>query len=190
MEDMRETLTGWAEDTKKNAGMIVILGVLTVIAGFLSLVMPWVSGVGVAFLVGFAMVVGGVARLVGVFQAGSFGRGTLAFIGGALTLLAGVILMARPGVGLAVLTMMIGAYLLVDGIFGAVLAFQVRPEKGWGWMLFSAAMSFLLGILLLKEWPLSGLWAIGTLVGINMLFAGFAMISIGSAGRKLIKKLE
>lgn len=190
MEGMRETLTGWAEDTKKNAGMIVILGVLTVIAGFLSLVMPWVSGVGVAFLVGFAMVIGGVARLVGVFQAGSFGRGTLAFIGGALTLLAGVILVARPGVGLAVLTMMIGAYLLVDGIFGAVLAFQVRPEKGWGWMLFSAAMSFLLGILLLKEWPLSGLWAIGTLVGINMLFAGFAMISIGSAGRKLIKKLE
>jgi uncharacterized membrane protein HdeD (DUF308 family) len=69
MEDMRETLTGWAEDTKKNAGMIVILGVLTVIAGFLSLVMPWVSGVGVAFLVGFAMVIGGVARLVGCCSA-------------------------------------------------------------------------------------------------------------------------
>ena len=134
MEDMRETLTGWAKDTEKNAGMIVILGVLTVIAGFLSLVMPWVSGVGVAFVVGFAMVVGGVARLIAVFSAGSFGRGTLAFIGGALTLLAGVILVARPGVGLAVLTMMIGAYLLVDGIFGAVLAFSVRPEKGWGWM--------------------------------------------------------
>ena len=190
MEDMRETLTGWAEDTKKNAGMIVILGVLTVIAGFLSLAMPWASGVGVAFVVGFAMAVGGVARLIAAFSAGSFGRGTLAFIGGALTLLAGVILVARPGVGLAVLTMMIGAYLLVDGIFGAVLAFQVRPEKGWGWMLFSSAMSFLLGILLLKEWPLSGLWAIGTLVGIKMLFAGFAMISIASAARKMVNKLE
>lgn len=190
MEDMRETLTGWAEDAKKNAGMIVILGVLTVIAGFLSLVMPWVSGIGVTLVVGFAMMVGGVARLVGVFHAGSFGRGTLAFIGGALTLLAGVILMARPGVGLAVLTLMVGAYLLVDGIFGAVLAFHVRPEKGWGWMLFSAATAFLLGILLLKEWPLSGLWAIGTLVGVNLLFAGFAMISIASAARKMVKKLD
>lgn len=64
--------------------------------------------------------------------------------------------MARPGAGLAVLTLMVGSYLLVDGIFGAVLAFHVRPEKGWGWMLFSAATAFLLGILLLKEWPLSG----------------------------------
>ena len=57
-------------------------------------------------------------------------------------------------------------------------------------MLFSAAMSFLLGILLLQEWPLSGLWAIGTLVGVNLLFAGFAMISIASAARKLVKRLE
>jgi len=190
METVRETLTGWAEDAKKNTGMIVLLGVVAVIAGFLALVMPWVSGVGVTLVVGFAMVVGGVARLVGVFHAGSFGRGTLAFIGGALTLLAGVILVARPGVGLAVLTLMVGAYLLVDGIFGAVLAFHVRPEKGWGWMFFSAAAAFLLGVLLLAEWPLSGLWAIGTLVGINMLFAGFSMISIGSAARKLVKKVE
>ena len=63
MEDMRETLTGWAEDAKKNAGMIVFLGVLTVIAGFLSLAMPWASGVGVAFVVGFAMIsIGSAAR--------------------------------------------------------------------------------------------------------------------------------
>ena len=187
METMRETVTGWAEDAKKNAGWIVVLGVVTVIAGFLSLVMPWAGGVGVTVFVGFALMVGGIARVMAAFSAGSFGRGTLAFIGGALCLLAGVIMVARPGAGLAALTLMVGAYLLVDGIFGAVLAFQVRPEKGWGWMLFSAAMSVILGFLLLREWPLSGIWAIGTLVGINMLFAGFSLISIGSAGRKLAK---
>ena len=187
MEDVRETLTGWAEDAKKNAGWIIFLGALTVIAGFLALVMPWASGVGVVLVVGFALIVGGIARIIAAFSAGSFGRGTLAFIGGALGLLAGVLMVARPGVGLATLTLMVGAYLLVDGIFGAVLAFQVRPEQGWGWMLFSAAMSLILGFLLLKEWPLTGLWAIGTLVGINMLFAGSSMISIGSAAKKLVK---
>ena len=187
MEDVKETLAGWAEDAKKNAGMIIALGVVTVIAGFLALVMPWAGGVGVVFMVGFALIVGGVARLIAAFSAGSFGRGTLAFIGGALTLLAGVLMVARPGVGLATLTLMLGAYLLVDGIFGAVLAFQVKPEKGWGWMLFSAVLAVILGFLLLKEWPLTGLWAIGTLVGINMLFAGFSLISIGSAGRKVAK---
>jgi len=175
----------WLDDAKKNAGWLIVLGVVTVIAGFFALVMPWASGVGVALFVGFALVVGGVARLIGAFSAGSFGRGTLAFIGGALTLLAGVIMVARPGSGLAALTLMLGSYLIVDGIFGAVLAFQVRPEQGWGWMLFSAVMSGILGFLLLREWPLTGLWAIGTLVGINLLFAGFSMISIGSSARKL-----
>jgi uncharacterized membrane protein HdeD (DUF308 family) len=175
----------WLEDARKNAGWLIALGALTVIAGFFSLVMPWASGVGVAVFVGFALVVGGVARLMAAFSAGSFGRGTLAFIGGALCVLAGVIMVARPGSGLAALTLMLGSYLIVDGIFGAVLAFQVRPEKGWGWMLFSAVMSGVLGFLLLREWPLTGLWAIGTLVGINLLFAGFSMISIGSSARKL-----
>jgi uncharacterized membrane protein HdeD (DUF308 family) len=189
MEDMKDTMSGWAEDAKKNAGLLMFLGVLTVIAGILALVVPWASGVGVTLMVGFALIIGGVARLIGAFSAGSFGRGTLAFIGGALTLLAGFLLVARPGIGLATLTLMFGCYLLVDGIFGAVLAFQVKPESGWGWMLFSAAMAVLLGFLLLKGWPLSGVWAIGTLVGINLLFAGSSMISIGSGARKLAKKV-
>lgn len=178
----------WMEDARKNAGWLIVLGVVTVIAGFLGLVWPWASGTGVTLFVGFAMIFGGVARLIGAFSAGSFGRGTLAFIGGALTLIAGAIMVARPGIGLATLTLLLGSYLLVDGIFGAVLAFRMRPEKGWGWLLFSAAMSVLLGFLLLKEWPLTGLWAIGTLVGIHLLFAGFAMISIGSGARKLTKQ--
>jgi uncharacterized membrane protein HdeD (DUF308 family) len=56
-------------------------------------------------------------------------------------------------------------------------------------MLFSAVMGVILGFLLLREWPLSGVWAIGTLVGINLLFSGFSMISVGSAARGLAKKL-
>jgi len=186
MVNSNETLGGWVEDAKKNAGLIIVLGVVTVIAGFLALVMPWASGVGIAIFVGIALVFGGVARLVGALSAGSFGRGTLAFIGGALTLLAGALMVARPGIALATLTLMLGAYLLVDGVFGAVLAFQVKPEKGWGWMLFSAVMGLLLGLLLLREWPFTGLSAIGTLVGIHMLFAGFSMISIGTSARRLV----
>ena len=156
MENIREAVSGWAQEVKKNAGWLVALGVLTVVAGFLSIMSPMLGGIGVVFLIGIAMVIGGVARTVGVFRAGSFGQGALALIGGILTFVAGLILVARPGVGLAGLTLLLGGYLLVDGISGAVLAFHVRPEKGWGWMLFSAAMGVLLGFLLLREWPLPG----------------------------------
>ncbi len=166
------------------------LGVLTVIAGFLAIGSPMVSGIGVSILIGIALVIAGVARTVGAFSAGSFGQGALAFVGGILTFVAGVILTGRPGLGLATLTLLVGGYLVVDGISGAVLAFHVRPEKGWGWMLFSAVMGILLGFLLLREWPLSGLWAIGTLVGVNLVFSGFSLISVGSAVKGAAKKLS
>jgi len=85
---------------------------------------------------------------------------------------------------------MLGGYLLVDGISSAILAFHVRPERGWGSLLFSAVMGVILGFLLLREWPLSGAWAIGTLVGVNLLVSGFSLISVGSAARSLAERVS
>ena len=187
MNEFKEAVSGWAQSAAKNAGWLIALGVVTAIAGFLTIASPLAAGLGVAFIVGVAMTIAGVARTVGAFSAGSFGQGALAVIGGILSFVAGVIIAARPGLGLEVLSLMLGAYLLVDGVSGAVLAFHVRPQKGWGWMLFSAALSVLLGFLLLRDWPLSGMWAVGTLVGMNLIFSGAALASVGSAARGLIK---
>jgi uncharacterized membrane protein HdeD (DUF308 family) len=184
VENLKSTIGDWTEKVRSNAGWLVALGALTILAGLLSMGYPWASGIGVTVFVGVAMAIAGVARTVAAFHAGSFGQGALALLGGILTFVAGVVLAARPGIGLASLTLMLGGTLLVDGISGAVLAFQVKPAQGWGWMLFSALMGLLLGVLLLREWPLSGLWAIGTLVGINLVFTGFSIVSIGSAARK------
>jgi uncharacterized membrane protein HdeD (DUF308 family) len=186
-QNVREAVGDWAQQARKNAGWLMVLGAVTAIAGLLAVMSPYLTGLGVSMFIGIMLVIGGVARSIGAFHADSFGQGTLAFIGGILTFVAGVILATRPGVGLATLTLMIGAYLLVDGISGALLAFRVRPTKGWGWMLFSAVMGVLLGIMLLAEWPLSGLWAVGTLAGVNLLVTGFSLVSIGSTVRSLAK---
>jgi len=188
MENVRDAVSDWVQEAKKNAGWLVALGVLTVIAGILAIASPLLSGLTVVVFIGFALAIGGIARTIAAFSAGSFGQGTLAFLGGILTFGAGLILAARPGIGLATLTLMLGAYLLVDGISGAVLAFRVRPESGWGSMLFSAVIGVILGFLLLREWPLSEVWAIGTLVGVNLLVSGFSLISVGTAARSLAKR--
>ena len=189
MPGEREAVSGWAQQAKKNAGWLVALGVLTVLAGVGCISAPMLGGVSVSIFIGVALVVAGMARAVSAFHAGSFGQGALAFFGGILTLLAGGLLVTRPGVGVASLTLFLGVYLLMDGISGAFVAFRLRPENGWGWMLFHAGIGGFLGILLLREWPLSGLWAIGTLVGINLLFAGFSIIAIGSGARSLAKRV-
>jgi len=190
MVNVKEAVSSWAQTAAKNAGWLVVLGVVTVVAGFLAMGSPLASGLAVVVLIGFALVIGGIARIIGAFSAGSFGLGALAFIGGIITFVAGLALTGRPGIGLTTLTLMLGVYLVVDGISGAIMAFHVRPEKGWGSMLFSAVMGLLLGFLLLREWPLSGLWAIGTLTGVNLLISGFSMISIGAAARNVAKKIE
>jgi uncharacterized membrane protein HdeD (DUF308 family) len=190
MANVKEAVGDWAHEAKKNAGWLVALGVVTVIAGVLAIGSPLASGILVVVILGIAMTIGGVARTIGAFSAGSFGQGTLAFVGGILTFGAGLILVARPGIGLATLTLLLGGYLVVDGISSGVLAFRVRPEKGWGWMLFSAVMGVVLGFLLLREWPLSGQWAIGTLVGMNLVLTGASLVSVGLAARSVAKRLS
>lgn len=189
MSELREAVGSWAQRAAKNAGWLIALGVVTVIAGIMAVGSPLAAGLAVSVLVGLALVIAGVARTMGAFRAGSFGQGALAFIGGILAFVSGAISVARPGLGLEALTLMLAAYLLVDGVSGGVLAFHVRPQKGWGWMLFSAAASVILGFLLLRDWPLSGLWAVGTLVGINLIFSGATLVSVGSAARGLAKQV-
>jgi uncharacterized membrane protein HdeD (DUF308 family) len=109
----------------------------------------------------------------------------LALLGGILTLLAGLVIVAMPGLGLATLTLVLAIWLVVDGIAGTMLSFRIRPGHGWGWILLSSICAFILGCMLFAHWPWSGLVAVGLLAGINLLISGFAMISIGTAVRRI-----
>jgi len=82
---------------------------------------------------------------------------------------------------LASLSIVLAVYFLLDGISEIVAAFSVKPAEGWGFMVFGGALSILLSALIWSQWPLSGAWAIGVLVGVRLVFAGTAMIALGSA---------
>ena len=142
-----------------------------------------------AIVVGALLLVGGIAQLVFAFQAGSFGEGLLTFILGALTVVAGAIVIAQPGVGLATLTLFLAAYFIIEGIFEAIWAFQIKPVSGWGWSLFSGIVSLLLGIMIWSQFPLSGAWAVGVLVGIKLIFSGWTLIILGGAARSRAKEM-
>ena len=176
-------VSAWVKDAKKNAGWLITLGVLGMVVGVMAMVSPLVAGTSVTAVAGFFMLVAGLSQLVGAFRAGSFGSGGLGFLGGLLTSLAGLLMFLRPLFGLGVLAILLGIYFFADGISGIVLAFRVKPEKGWGWTLFSGVLALLLGILIFRQWPLSGAWAIGVLVGIYLFVRGFSLVAIGMAAR-------
>lgn len=167
---------------KKASRRGMVLGIALVILGLLSIMAPMITGVTVSVLVGVLMIAAGIARLIWAFQAGSFGKGVLTFLLGGLLIVTGLVMLFRPVIGMASLAMLLAAFFLVDGIFEIVAAFKVKPEKGWGWLLFGGIASIVLAALIWWQWPISGAWAIGVLVGVKLLLAGSAMIALGSMG--------
>jgi uncharacterized membrane protein HdeD (DUF308 family) len=175
---------------KRNAGMGMVVGIVVVIAGFLALFSPLVAGLSVAIAVGVLLVASGVSRLFLAFKMGSLGHGLLVFLIGLLSIVAGGYMVSRPGLALATLTLFLAAYFLVDGIFEIVWAFRLRPIKGWGWTMFSGIVALALGIMIWRQFPISGVWAVGTLAGIHMIFGGSSVASICSAARSSAREAQ
>jgi uncharacterized membrane protein HdeD (DUF308 family) len=179
-----------ANAVKKDSTVLIVLGILTVILGVLAMMAPLLTGVTVALMLGFLLIAAGIMRTIFAFKAQSWGKGILAFVLGLLTLLVGLYMVFRPGAALATLTLVLAAYFFVDGIFEIFEAFDLKPLKGWGWMLFGGIVSIILGIMIWRGWPASSMWLVGILVGIKLIFAGWAMVGIGSAGRSIASAAE
>jgi len=183
-------MTSPAQQLKRTGGLAQVLGIVLVVLGVLALGAPLITGLAVAYTVGFLIIVSGVGQTFYAFQAESWQDGILKFLLGALGVVAGVLVVAHPLFSLGWLTLVLAAYFFIDGIFGVILALQVRPERGWGWMLFSGVVAVLAGILIWRQWPVSGAWLVGILVGIKLIFAGWAMIATGSVGHRLGRAME
>ena len=176
-----------AQALKSASRLGMLWGILTILFGLFAIGSPLYSGLAVAVMVGFALVAAGISMTLFAFQAPSLGRGILKFLFGALTICVGIAALAQPGIALAKLTLLLGAYFVADGVMTMIVAFNVKPEPGWGWMTFNGIVTIALGWMILKGWPLSGVWAIGILVGVRLLFAGMTMLTLGSAGNQLAK---
>ena len=170
---------GLAEGIKGNAGLTIVSGVILLIAGMLAIGSPLVAGLSITIMVGAMLAVSGIGQCFLAFKTGAFGRGLMVLIVGVLMTITGFYLMQQPVSGLATLTIILMSYLLATGVLEIIVAFQLKPADGWGLLLFNGFVTLVLGILLWRQFPLSGAWAIGVLFGIKMIFSGWAFIFIG-----------
>ena len=181
MSEHTDTVTsGLLDGIKDNAKLAVTIGIVLIIVGVLAVAAPLAAGLSITIAVGTLLILGGIGECLLAFQAGAFRRGLLIVIVGALMAAAGFYLITQPVAGLASITLFLTAYFIVTGIFEIIAAVQIRPSSGWGWMLFNGVITLLLGILLWRQFPLSGAWAVGVLFGIKMICSGWALVFIGN----------
>ena len=155
------------------------MGLLTAAVGVVMITYPLVTAAASMVFVGSALIIAAVAQIVFAFSSQTAGSFLLKVLLGILYGIAGVSLVAFPGIGVVTLTAMLGAMLIAEAVLEVVIAFSLPSAAGRGGFLMNALFSLLLGVMILAQWPSSSIWAIGTLVGAAVLFNGVtrAMIS-------------
>jgi uncharacterized membrane protein HdeD (DUF308 family) len=175
---------------QENAGTAIGIGIFLLIAGVLALGAPFMTGISITLMIGVLMIIGGVAKSVLAFRVGAFGRGVLVFLMGVLMVVVGIYMVSQPVAALASMTLFLAAYFIVTGIVEFFAAFGIRPAEGWGWMLLNGIVTLLLGLMIWRQFPVSGVWALGTLFGIKLLFSGASLLGLGMAVRRGVKTVE
>jgi len=163
----------------------IVLSLLMIVAGILAIIMPSASGIAVTIVVGWLLVFSSCAHLAYGWHNRNGGMLLWGILLGILYIASGGYILLHPLAGLASLTIVLAAYLLLEAIVEFVLSFRLRTLSGSGWLLFDGIITLALAILIWWTWPSSTLWVIGTLVGVSILFSGIARLMISLAARRV-----
>jgi uncharacterized membrane protein HdeD (DUF308 family) len=161
-------------------------GILLVVLGLAAMIAPLIASLAFTIFLGWMFLISGVAGLAMTFWARQMPGFWWSLLSAALALGAGLVLLARPAQGVLTLTIVIGAYFLAEGVTTIMYALEHRRElsERWSWMLFSGLLDILIAAMIIAGLPGSAAWAIGLLVGINLLFGGASLIGMALAARK------
>lgn len=162
-------------------GQLKVMGIISIILGVIALATPAVAAGAVILMVGIILLIAGVSQIFHGFKGEGWRHKIMPIVLGVITSLAGLGVLAHPILGLSVLSLMMAAYFAVEGIWKIMAAFRFRPNPAWIWMLLGGVLSLVLAYLIWGQWPLSGIVAVGILVGVDLLTTGFALLMLGSA---------
>ena len=175
-----------ARALEKGWGWLLALGVVFIILGIVALGSPYALTLAVDLMLGWILIICGIISIVSAFFSGNWGKFLLILLSGIIFVIAGVLLVANPLKGVLTLALILAAFLLVEGIFKIIYAFQMKSTQNWGWVLVSGIISLVLAILIWAQWPAS-IVIIGLLVGFYILFSGISMVMLSIAARSAPK---
>jgi uncharacterized membrane protein HdeD (DUF308 family) len=163
----------------------LIEGIVLVVLGLAAMIVPPLASLAVTIFLGWMFLISGVVGLALTFWTRGMPGFWWSLISAALALVAGLVLLAQPVQGTLTLTIVVGAYFLAEGVATIMYALEHRRElsERWQWLLVGGIMDLLIAAIIISGLPGSALWAVGLLVGINLLFGGATLIGVALAAR-------
>jgi uncharacterized membrane protein HdeD (DUF308 family) len=169
---------------RRASTLSVLWGVSLICLGMLAVASPMLAALAVNVLIAWLILLAGVVHLVVAFHSREAGSVIWRLLVGLAYLCFGVYLIARPVQGVASLTLFLASLFLVEGIFDIVLFFRAPSTLRSGWFLLDGIVTLLVGLMIYRQWPSSSAWAIGTLVGVSLIFSGLTRVMVSLAVRK------
>ena len=177
------------QELQRRWGWFLALGVLLLFVGSWALRASAITSLVSVLVLGWSLVVGGIAEVVHAFAARRSRGFTLHLLSGVLAAVVGVMVVRTPVSSAITLTLLITGWLLASGLF-RIVASVANRHAGWGWEVVNGAVSVLLGAMVWAQFPSSALWLIGTFVGIEILFRGVTWMGFAFALRGLGKRRQ
>lgn len=176
-----------ANSLREHWVLFLIEGIILLVLGILAIIVPPIAGLAFTIFFGWLFLISGVAGLVTTFWM----RGAPGFwwslLSALLGIAVGVMLIGWPVTGLLSLTLVLITFFIIEGVASIMFALEHKRELSgrWGWMLASGIVDLVLAGLLLAGFPGTAAWALGLLIGINMIFGGSALIAMALHARSV-----
>jgi uncharacterized membrane protein HdeD (DUF308 family) len=163
-----------------------LIGVLLIVLGIVAIAVPSVSTIVAETWIAVILISAGIAKLVYAFQTRNDAGFVWKLLLSVLYIATGVMLFVYPLTGVLTLTLLLASFLLTEGVFELILAFQLRPRQNWTWALGNGIITLLLGGMIWFQWPFDAPWLIGTLVGTSVLFTGISRVMLSLNARSAL----
>jgi uncharacterized membrane protein HdeD (DUF308 family) len=174
----REELMNTLVSYPRSAGWSIFVGALLLLAGLLAIAAPFFAGIAASVFFGWLILFAGVAHLVYAWSERGGGAILWQVLIGLVYVIAALYMLVLPIAGVVALTLVLALYIAIEGAFELVVFSMLRRLRGAVWFLIDGLVSLLLAGLIFFHWPSSSLWAVGTLVGISLLFSGIARMTL------------
>jgi uncharacterized membrane protein HdeD (DUF308 family) len=170
--------TNPSTDNQKIRKNSVGIAVLLIVLGIIAIVLPAFSTLVAESWIALILISAGAAKLFYAVQTRDDKGFLWKILLSILYVATGVMLFVNPLTGILTLTLLLGSFLLTEGLFELVLAFQLRPQQNWVWVLGNAIVTLGLGALVWLQWPSDAPWLIGTVIGASVLFTGVSRLML------------